>query len=587
MKVEIVVSVLVLAILACSACNGITVAAAGEEKVVKFAGDVPGGDWGHPSPFGFYPRGPGYIRMSFGFDTLTWKDQDGAVIPWLADSWEMSDDGKAWTFQLHEGVKWHDGEPFTAEDVQFTFDYIKEQQTAFKWFQAMSYIDHVEVMDDHTAVIYLTEPFAPFLVDIAGNIPVIPKHIWQDVSDPGKFTGAEAVIGTGPFKLVEYNRAQGYYEWAANDDYFKGKPVIDRLLSISVNDPAAALTTGDIDETAFWGRRAKAVAAFENNPDFSQRWGPSYWVLQVIFNCEKYPTNLTAFRKAVAYGINRTEIVEQVVHGYGIPANTGIIHPDISEWYNPSLPDYEHNVTKANEILDSFGFTDSNNDGIREYPTGEDLEFELLTIEKFVREAELIKSQLAEVGIKISVKVMDMSTSDTILKEGNFHMVISGHGGIANPNIMQFPDWPGTSCQNETYTAVFKEQRETMNATARKELVYQLQELVAENLPVYTLYHPKMCCVYRPDKLDTWFFTRGGVGIGIPIEMNKLVFLGEAAPTTATTPTATSTPTTAAPTTTPASTPAQAPQQPGFGIVLAIVGFLAVAHLVLWRRKKE
>lgn len=587
MKVEKVVSVLVLAILACSACSGITVATVGEEKVVKFAGDVPGGDWGHPSPFGFYPRGPGYIRMSFGFDTLTWKDQDGAVIPWLADSWKMSDDGKAWTFQLHEGVKWHDGEPFTAEDVQFTFDYIKEQQAAFKWFQAMSYIDHVDVMDDHTAVIYLNEPFAPFLIDIAGNIPIIPKHIWQDVSDPGKFTGAEAVIGTGPFKLVEYNRAQGYYEWAANDDYFKGKPVIDRLLSISVNDPAAALTTGDIDETAFWGRRAKAVAAFENNLDFSQRWGPSYWVLQVIFNCEKYPTNLTAFRKAVAYGINRTEIVKQVVHGYGIPANTGIIHPDISKWYNPSLPDYEHNVTKANEILDSFGFTDSNNDGIREYPTGEDLEFELLTIEKFVREAELIKSQLAEVGIKISVKVMDMSTSDAILKEGNFHMVISGHGGIANPNIMQFPDWPGTSYQNETYTALFKEQRETMNATARKELVYQLQELVAENLPVYTLYHPKMCCVYRQDKLDTWFFTRGGVGIGIPIEMNKLVFLGEAAPTTVTTPTATSTPTAVAPTTTPSSTPTQAPQQPGFGIVLAIVGLLAVAHLVLWRRKKE
>jgi PGF-CTERM protein len=126
-----------------------------------------------------------------------------------------------------------------------------------------------------------------------------------------------------------------------------------------------------------------------------------------------------------------------------------------------------------------------------------------------------------------------------------------------------------------------------MNATARKELVYQLQELVAENLPVYTLYHPKMCCVYRPDKLDTWFFTKGGVGIGIPIEMNKLVFLGEAAPTTATTPTATSTPTAVAPTTTPSSTPTQAPQQPGFGIVLAIVGLLAVAHLVLWRRKKE
>ncbi|RJS84787.1 peptide ABC transporter substrate-binding protein, partial [Methanophagales archaeon] len=133
MKKEKIIAVLALTILVCSAFGGIAVVASAE-KVVKFAGDVPGGDWGYPSPFGFYPRGPGYIRMSFGFDTLTWKDQDGAVIPWLADSWEKSDDGKAWTFHLHEGVKWHDGEPFTAKDVQFTFDYIKKHKTSFKWF---------------------------------------------------------------------------------------------------------------------------------------------------------------------------------------------------------------------------------------------------------------------------------------------------------------------------------------------------------------------------------------------------------------------------------------------------------------------
>lgn len=567
MKKENVVAVLAVVILVCSAFGGITVAA-GEEKVVKFAGDIPGGDWGYPSPFGFVPRGPGYIRMSFGFDTLTWKDQNGAVIPWLADSWEMSDDGKAWTFHLHEGVKWHDGEPFTAKDVQFTLDYIKEHKTSFKWFQTLSYIDHVDIVDDHTAVIHLTEPFAPFLVDIAGNIPMIPEHIWKDISDPAKFVGDKAVIGTGPFKLLEYNKEQGYYKWEANEEYFKGKPLVDKLISLSVNDPALALTTGDIDETSFWGRRAEASSAFENNPDFGGPWGSNYWVLKVIFNCEEYPTNLTAFRKAIAFGINRTEIVEQVVHGYGIPANTGIIHPDVTEWYNPDLPDYEHNVTKANEILDSLNFIDTDSDGIREYPGGEDLEFELLTFDKFSREAELIKPQLAVVGIKIDVKVMDMSTVDAILKEGNFFMVISGHGAITNPNILENPDWPGGTCKNETYTALFKEQRGTMDFEARRALVFQLQESVAENLPVYTLYHPQMCCVYRPDKLDTWFFTKGGVGIGIPIEMNKLVFIGEeeVGPT-------------------PAPTPTTAPEQPGFEMVFAIAGLLTVAYLISRRKK--
>jgi hypothetical protein len=103
-----------------------------------------------------------------------------------------------------------------------------------------------------------------------------------------------------------------------------------------------------------------------------------------------------------------------------------------------------------------------------------------------------------------------------------------------------------------------------MDPEARSALVYRLQERVAENLPVYTLYHPRMCCVYRPEKLDTWFFTRGGVGIGIPIEMNNLVFIEEAEAAAAA----------------PSSRPASTPEQSGFELIVAIAGLLAVAYLV-------
>ena len=93
----------------------------------------PGQDWGYPSPAAFYPREPGYIRMSFLFDTLTWKDEAG-IIPWLANGWEVSEDGTRWTFTLHPGVRWHDGQPLTAGDVAFTFEYMREHLDAFKWF---------------------------------------------------------------------------------------------------------------------------------------------------------------------------------------------------------------------------------------------------------------------------------------------------------------------------------------------------------------------------------------------------------------------------------------------------------------------
>jgi peptide/nickel transport system substrate-binding protein len=481
------------------------------------------GDYGYPSPFGFYERGPGYIRMSFIFDTLTWKSEDG-IIPWLADSWEMSSNGKTWTFYLHKGVRWTDGEPFTADDVEFTFDYMQEHP--FAWV-SLENIEEVEVVDNYTAVIHLKEPDADFLDYTAGHVVIIPKHIWEDVSDPITFTSEEAVIGTGPLKLVEYSQAEGSYLYEANQENFYGKPLIDEFIARRVYDVASELTTGGIDEASFWGVSAEA-ASWLSPSDFETQWGPSYWVLNLIFNCQEYPTNNADFRKAIAYGIDRDEIIEQVLHDYGIPANTGIIHPE-SEWYKPNLPSYEYNPTLANEILDSLNFTYADaNATYRSYPEGGDLEFDLITISGYsgyTNEAELIQSQLKEVGIKINVHAMDWGSVDEILKAGNFDLAINGYGGIVTPTIQ--PDWPATTYDNPTYQSLYEEQKKTMNHNQRESLIYQLQEIIADDLPVYSLYHPTMCCVYNPEKLDTWFFTEGGVGQGIPIEMNKLIFLEE------------------------------------------------------------
>jgi peptide/nickel transport system substrate-binding protein len=524
-KMKKIIAISCMAMFLCSAFSGMAVAkedsemtVAAAEKVVK-VGDW-SGDYGYPSPFGFYPRGPGYVRMSFIFDTLTWKDENG-VISWLADSWSKSYDGKTWTFYLHRGVTWSDGEPFTADDVKFSYEYMQEHP--FAWI-SLENVEEVEVLNPYTVVIHLKEPDADFLDYTTGHVVIIPKHIWEDVSNPITFTGDEAVIGTGPLKLLEYNQAEGSYLYEANRECFMGEPIIDRVISMRVYDVAAELTTGGIDEASFLGVSAEA-ASWLGPPDFETQWGPSYWVLNLIFNCQEYPTNDEEFRKAIAYGINRSEIVEQVLHGYGIPANTGIIHPE-SEWYNPGLPSYEYNPTKANETLDSLGFIDTDGNKIRNYPEGGDLEFELITISGYTgytNEAYLIQTQLERVGIKIDVKAMDWGTVDAILKEGNFYLAINGYGGIVKPTIQ--PDWPATTYDNPAYQSLYEEQKKILDYDQRKSRIYELQEIIADELPVYPLYHPKMCCLYNPEKLDTWFFTKGGVGMGIPIEMNKLIFL--------------------------------------------------------------
>jgi peptide/nickel transport system substrate-binding protein len=488
---------------------------------------VPGDDWGYPSPFSFYPRGPGYIAMHLIFDTLTWKDESG-VIPWLADSWSTSDDGRAWTFELHEGVKWQDGEPLTAEDVKFSFEYGKAHVAVSSWFAALEDVESVEVSGDHEVVVHLTRPSASFQDDIAGNMPVIPKHIWEDVEDPAKFTTEEAVVGSGPFKLASYSKEEGTYVYDANNDFFAGRPLVKRLVMTRVSDEALALETGTVDEASFWGKEIDVLGEFEEDERFQVISGPSFWVLQVIFNNEKPPTNLVEFRKAVAHAIDREEIIEKVTHGGAIVAHSGILHPD-SDWYSPDVAAYDYDPEEAERLLDFLDFVDRDGDGVRETPEGEKLSFVLVTTSDYgsdySRESEIIKENLGAVGIDVEVKALDYSTADGILREGNFQLAITGLGGISAPSILDQPDWPANTYQNEEYSALYQRQSEETDVKERAELVAQLQAMVADDLPVFTLYHPKMWCVFNPDKLDTWFYTKNGVAVGIPIEMNKLIFV--------------------------------------------------------------
>ena len=144
------------------------------------------GDWGYPSPYGHYSRGPGYIRMSLIFDTLVWKDENG-IVPALAESWQMEGDD-VYTFNLRDDVLWHDGEKLTAQDVVFTIDYIKEHP--YIWVSS-DIIKTAEAVDDHTVRISLKKPYAPFLDAVAGTLPILPEHIYEGVDNPADFQGRE------------------------------------------------------------------------------------------------------------------------------------------------------------------------------------------------------------------------------------------------------------------------------------------------------------------------------------------------------------------------------------------------------------
>ena len=168
-------------------------------------------------------RGPWPWRSSF--DTLLWKDSTGQPISWLAESWKRSDDGREWRFTLRDGVKWQDGQPLTADDVVFTFDYLsngpgKANPGIFGPVPGME----VLAEGPQVVVFRLPSPIAPFEVTVAGRVPILPKHIWSGVSDPVKWRDPKALVGSGPYRLVTYDQPTGSYLFTANESYFLGPP---------------------------------------------------------------------------------------------------------------------------------------------------------------------------------------------------------------------------------------------------------------------------------------------------------------------------------------------------------------------------
>ncbi|MGB2841474.1 MAG: ABC transporter substrate-binding protein [Halobacteriota archaeon] len=557
-----------VSILLVSSSVGFSIASSGSETAK--AGEViytiadPTGDWGYPSPHGHYPRGPGYVRMSFIFDTLVWKDTQG-FVPALATDWEYLKDENAYLFHLRKDVTWHDGEKFTAEDVAFTFNYVKEHPS---WWVDLKYLKQVEVLDEYTVKIYLTEPYAPFLNDDAGTLAILPKHIWQDVKNPSEFIESEALIGTGPFKLVDYSKTHGTYLYEAYDDYYRGKPEIGRLKFVKISEEMAptALMRGEANATAIPPETVDAVRV-EGFMIISQSGD---WNAKFMINHEKEPMSSKEFRHALAYAINRTELVEIAQRGHAIRGSPGLLSPT-SPYFNPNIVKYEYNPQRAKDILESQGYQ-LKEDGYY-WRDGEILELELITAPRmgFERVAELIGRQLGEVGIKVSIRSLESKTLDYRVMNQQFDLAISGHGGIGgDPSIMNKVilgkfGYSANYTKNESLNQLLEAHLHEMDAEKRKEIVREIQKIYAEELPALTLYYPTW--YWGHDGSVDIYYTMGGIARGIPIPLNTLAFMEYKAKVKAPAPTATEAPI------------------PGFEPAISLLVLITVAYLIKRRRK--
>jgi len=477
------------------------------------------GDWGFPSPYRSYPRGPGYLRMSFLFDTMTWKNKEGEVLPALARRWEYLDDENAYVFELNKSATWHDGTAFTADDVAFTVQYRKTYPMA--WIDP-KIIEKAVPIDPHTVKLVLSEKYAPFLINVAGTMPILPRHIWENVTDPRTFGTEKALVGTGPFNLLDYDKAQGSYLYEANRAYYGGTPKVDRLkvIKFSTEMVAAALRQGQVDA----GSIPPDLAEGMKQAGFQVIRAPYGWHLKLVMNHREPPLNEKNFRQALAYAIDRQALVEITQRGHAVAGNPGFVPPD-SSWYNPQVTAYPFDLDRAKALLQGLGCEVRDGKVFR----GEaSLKLEMLSQPRFKEVGLFVKEQLERLGIEIDIRSLESKTLDFKVLHWQFQLAISGHGGLYEPSFLKrgILDEDFNSVRyrrNQELTKLVNAQLAEMHPEKRKEIVFHIQELYAEDLPNLPLYYPNW--YWAHNGLLELFYTRNGVALGIPIPLNKLVFI--------------------------------------------------------------
>jgi peptide/nickel transport system substrate-binding protein len=482
-----------------------------------------GGDYGYPSPFA-YVRGAGLILCSYIFDTLLWQDSTGEPIPWLAKEWSHSPDGLEWRFTLRDNAKWQDGQPVTAEDVKFSFDYVTTGAAASISRLAPS-LDLKEVVVDGpgTVVIRLNKPTAVFEEDVAMRLFIIPQHIWSSVTDPAKFRDPKALVGSGPYKMESYDEAAGSYLYTANDSFYLGTPYVKRLELVPAPDELLALQRGTIDAGELLEESApdEQIKAFEANDDFTKLEGSYDWMLALHINLAKgFPWDRKEYRQAVAYALDRKDMVNRILQGRGVPESLGGLtegHPMLA----PDLPTYDHDVARAKSLLDGLGLKDTNGDGLRELPDGKPFVQELQANNRFTpKSSELIKEYLREVGIDVKPQILDKATADDSAGKGNYTMALIGYGGMtgdpdqnlrsryaAGPKSNSFTRAIGY--RNAEVAELADKQLTTLDPAQRKTIVQQIQRIVADDVPIIPLYTPLRMTFYKAGIFDNWYYTPG------------------------------------------------------------------------------
>ncbi|AEI15413.1 ABC-type transporter, periplasmic subunit [Flexistipes sinusarabici DSM 4947] len=437
---------------------------------------------------------------SFVYNGLLKYNKNLKLVGDLAKDWEISDNKKTITFNLRKDVKWHDGEPFTAEDVKFTYKTIIDKDTPTAYDADFKIIDNVTIPDNYTVRVNYKTPFAPALN--SWTMSILAKHLLEGK----KITQSPLQrnpVGTGPFKFVKWEPGKSI-TLKANKDYFKGSPYLAKYVLKIIPDTAAMFMTllnQDIDlmsMSPLQYTKQTDTSQFENHFNKYSYLSNSY--TYIGYNLKKEMFEDKKVRQALSCATPKKGIIDSVLFGQGKVA-TGPYKPG-TYWYNPDVPRYNYNLEKAKQLLAEAGWKDTDGDKILE-KNGKEFSFTLMTNQgnsSRSKIAEIVQQSWEKLGIKVEIRVIEWATLiNEYIDKRNFDALVMGWSIPLEPDLYNV--WHSSKCkgknlnficyQNEKLDKLIEKARLTFDMEKRKELYFKAQEILAEDQPYTFLYVPK------------------------------------------------------------------------------------------------
>ncbi len=299
-----------------------------------------------------------FMALRMIYDRLFRIAPDGSAKPWAAESYTLVDPTTI-DLTLRKGMKFHDGQPVTAEDVKFTLDYCNQWKAPF-FVESLKHLDSVEVTGPLSVRLKLNAPYAPFVPNLLGAIFIIPKHIWQDipdkvdVSDPLNFAN-DTPIGSGPFKFDYWNRGREMKVTAVKDHF--SAPKVDGIIRVvygSHDAMAVAIEKGECDRTRYI-LKPSLLLDLQKVPNVVAKGYPNHGFYTLSYHTRRPPLDDPAFRQAMDYVIPRELMIEAILSGFGEPGGS-VIAPANKFWHNPAVKAHPEDINKAKQILKDAGY---------------------------------------------------------------------------------------------------------------------------------------------------------------------------------------------------------------------------------------